>query len=134
MQNQSETTLCIIENPAVRKGFFETYQQVLQERGHTVRTLPQGSDIRACTLTTTYMGRWSWDLAIYLSYARIDVYNDGRLIGSAEYDARSGGANMGKFVKGEKKIRELAERLFPPRTDGSVPPAAPKPAPESEPL
>lgn len=134
VQNQSATTICIIEDPAVRKGFLETYQQVLQERGYTVRTLPQGSDIRTCALSTTYMGRWSWDLAIYLSYARIDVYDDGRLIGSAQYDSRYGGANMGKFVKGEKKVRELVEKLFPLRADGGVPPAAFKPATENEPF
>jgi hypothetical protein len=33
----------------------------------------------------------------------------------ALYDALSGGANMSKFVKGETKITELVEELFPGR-------------------
>lgn len=48
-----------------------------------------------------------------LSYANIEVFRDGQLVGKAEYDSRSGSANMNKFIKGENKVRELVELLFP---------------------
>ena len=112
---QPEEAICIIEDPAVRSGFLSAYVQVLRERGYEVRILPKGSDLRDCPLTSTYIGFWRWDLAIYLAQARIEVFRDGRRVGQAEYDSRSGGANMKKFVNGEAKVRELAESLFPAR-------------------
>lgn len=121
VQKQSETTICIIEDPAVRKGFLETYQQVLRERGYTVRTIPKGSDKRACELTTTYTGLWSWHNLIYLAYARIEVFRDGHRVGLAEYDSRSGMANFEKFIQGSKKVRELVENLFPMRVIKGIP-------------
>ena len=43
----------------------------------------------------------------------IKVYNNGQLTGQATYDSTKGGANMGKFIKGETKIAELVDQLFP---------------------
>lgn len=109
----AEKEICVIEDPAVREGFLTTYRSALEKKGYTVRTLQKGSPITSCPITSTYMGRWSWDLAIYLNYAEINVYRDGASIGQALYDGRRGGGRMDKFGSGEKRITDLVNQLFP---------------------
>lgn len=60
----------------------------------------------------TYDVNWSWDLATYLVYFDANLYEDGKIIGEVEYDARRGGANMGKFGHTAEKIRPLLKELF----------------------
>lgn len=105
--------ICIVVDTSVRAGFLDTYLGVLARKGYAIRQLPPGSAVTECAITSTYMGRWSWDLALYLSFADIKVYNNGQLTGQATYDSTKGGANMGKFIKGETKIAELVDQLFP---------------------
>lgn len=105
--------ICIIEDPAVREGFLATYTRELSRKGYKTKLLAANSPLNTCNVVSTYMGLWSWDLAIYLSYAEIKVYRNEKLIGEALYDSRSGSANMDKFVKGETKIIELTNQLFP---------------------
>jgi hypothetical protein len=112
----STNEVCIIDNPAVKSGFLQAYTDTLQRNGYKARVLPEKSGVDACKVTSTFIGRWSWDMAIYLSYADIKVYEDGKLSGSVLYDARSGGARVfDKFVNGESKVSELVTQLFPPR-------------------
>jgi hypothetical protein len=106
--------ICIVDNPAViNQGFLATYQRVLTEKGYVVRQLPVGSPLTACPVTSTYTANWRWDLAMYMAFADIKVYSNGQQAGQATYDALAGGANMGKFIKGETKIEELVNQLFP---------------------
>lgn len=60
----------------------------------------------------TYTANWNWDMAMYLTYFRATLYEDGRVLGEVEYDAKMGGANMGKFGKTEDKIRPLLTELL----------------------
>lgn len=110
---QSDKEICIVEAPSVREGFLQAYRSELEKKGFVVKMLPPGSALNACPLTSTYIGKWSWDLAIYLNYAEIKVYRDGTLSGSALYDGRKGGANLGKYGNGEKRIASLVNELFP---------------------
>ena len=80
--------------------------------------MPGGTPADACTLSSTYIARWSWDVTIYLAYASIEVYRDGDLAGRALYDSRGGRVNPGKFIDAEPKIRELVSELFPERAAG----------------
>lgn len=106
--------ICIVQNPAVtQQGFLATYQRVLTEKGYAVRQLPPGSALTECPVTSTYTANWRWDLALYMAFADIKVYTNGQQSGQATYDAMGGGANMGKFIKGETKIAELVDQLFP---------------------
>jgi hypothetical protein len=106
--------VCIVVNPAVsQQGFLETYSRVLSEKGYTVKQLTAGTPITECPVTSTYTANWRWDLGLYMAYADIKVFNDGQQSGQAVYDSRSGGANMNKFIKGEAKITELVNELFP---------------------
>lgn len=109
----ADKAICIVEAPEVREGFLRTYREELQKKGFTVRVLPPHSVVTTCPLTSTYVGRWSWDLAIYLNYAEITVYRDGAQAGRAFHDGRRGGANPGKFGSGEKRIAGLVAELFP---------------------
>jgi hypothetical protein len=105
--------VCIIENSAVKQGFLETYKRVLAEKGYVVRQLPSSSPITECQITSTYTANWRWDMALYMAFADIKVYNNGQQAGQATYDSTRGGANMNKFIKGDAKITELVNQLFP---------------------
>lgn len=58
-----------------------------------------------------FTANWTWDMAMYLTYFQADLYEDGRPIGSAEYDARRGGGRPDKFGPTEEKVRPLLEEL-----------------------
>ncbi len=105
--------VCIVEKPAVKAGFIETYKRVLTAKGYEVRQLPESASLVECPITSTYTANWRWDLATYMAFAEIKVYKDGAPAGEAIYDSMRGGANMGKFIDAEKKITELVNQLFP---------------------
>jgi len=106
--------VCIIDNPLVTKqAFFETYRDTLHKKGFVVKKLAPNSASNSCPVTSTYTANWKWDMALYLSYADIKIFREGVQAGSAVYDAREGQANMSKFIKGEEKVKELVELLFP---------------------
>lgn len=114
------TQVCIVVNPAVSQaGFLTTYTRVLTEKGFTVRQLLPGSPVTECPMTSIYTANWRWDLGLYLAFADIKVYSNGQQSGQAVYDAMGGGANMNKFIKGEAKITELVNQLFPDRANAT---------------
>jgi hypothetical protein len=89
--------------------------RVLTEKGYAVRQLPVGSAVTDCPVTSTYTANWRWDLGLYMAFADIKVFSKGQQTGQAVYDAMGGGANMNKFIRGEAKITELVDQLFPGR-------------------
>lgn len=105
--------ICVVENPAVKFDFLPAFKKSLEGRGFTVQMLQPTAALRECPITATYTANWRWDLAMYLAYAEIKVFNNGQPAGEAVYDSLKGGANMGKFIKGENKIAELVNQLFP---------------------
>lgn len=106
--------ICMIPADGLREGFNTTYVRVLTEKGFHTRQIASGSSPSSCPLTTTYVGTWSWDMALYMSYADIRVYQYGKQIGQAEYDSRRGGGRViDKFIDAEKKITEMVNQLFP---------------------
>jgi hypothetical protein len=61
------------------------------------------------------MGRWKWDVALYMALAEIKIFRNGEKVGEAIYDSRKGsfaGGGFKKFIKGEEKIYELVNLLF----------------------
>ena len=107
-----ETELCIVDNPAVREGFLVEFKSVLTSKKIPHRMVSESSIPANCEWTTTYTARWTWDLAMYMSYAEIKVFHKGNLDGEAIYDSTLGGANMSKFIDAEPKIRELVNELM----------------------
>jgi hypothetical protein len=109
----ADKKVCIIDNPAVKAGFMVSYKQALEAKGYMAQQMPATASIVECPITSTYVANWHWDLALYMSYANIKVYNVGKPIGEAVYDANRAGLNTGKFIDADKKIRELIDQLFP---------------------
>ena len=115
------TQICIVVNPAVSQaGFLTTYVRVLSEKGYTVRQLSSGTAVTECPVTSTYTANWRWDLGLYMAFADIKVFSNGQQSGQAIYDAMSGGANMNKFIRGDAKITELVNQLFPGRASTAL--------------
>lgn len=105
--------ICMIPAEGLRVGFNTTYTAQLRSKGFQTRELRPGTPPASCALSTTYIGQWSWDLALYMSYADIQVFENGRQVGKALYDSTSGGARMGKFIDAQSKIIEMTNQLFP---------------------
>lgn len=126
--------ICTIPAPGLRAGFNTTYQQLLRDKGFRTRQLSPGSSPARCPLSTTYTGTWRWDLLLYMNHADIRVYEKGRQVGQAEYDARWGGGRPDKFISAENKIAELTDQLFPHGASGlgTVAPQAAVTAPLSK--
>lgn len=105
--------VCVVDNPKVRSTFADSYKQALRNKGYEVRQLDKDASLIECPITSTYVANWKWDLAMYMSFADITVYNNGKPAGRATYDSTRGGANMGKFIGADKKVTELVDQLFP---------------------
>lgn len=105
--------MCVVQNPRVSQaGFLSAMEDALRQKGFEVRVVPQGSGPGTCPLVAEYTANWQWDLALYLAYAEIKVYQDQKQVGSAMYNARHV-IGTSKFIKGEEKVRELVGQLFP---------------------
>lgn len=57
-------------------------------------------------------------MALYMSFADIRVYENGRQVGKAVYDSRGGAGRPDKFISAESKIAELTDQLFPKGASG----------------
>lgn len=95
------------------RGILQEYRRVLQGQGYKSEVIEPHSGLDSCKITSTYVGTWRWDLALYLAYAEIKVFEDTKLVGNAVYDSRNGSASLGKFIDAETKIEELVRQLFP---------------------
>ena len=104
--------LCIIENTDVRKGFLIEFKAALAKKQIPYQVVSEKSVPVSCEWTATYTANWTWDLALYMSYAEIKIFRDGSLDGEAIYDSRRGSANMDKFIDAEPKIHELVNELL----------------------
>ena len=113
LSSTDQREICVIENTDVRHEFLEDYENALSNKGFTVRTIPEGSAVNTCPITTMYKAEWQWDFVWYLAYTNLKVYRNNHLEGRAFYNSRTGGGNMDKFIKAEKKIQELTNQLFP---------------------
>lgn len=110
--------ICMIPAAGVRQSLSDAYGSALQAKGFRLRNLPTGTSPSRCPLSTTYTGTWKWDLALYMRHAEFVVYEDGRRIGTALYDARSGSGRLDKFIDAEAKVNELVGQLFPSGASG----------------
>jgi hypothetical protein len=106
-----DATICIIEDTAVREGFLIELKKVLDEKRVRYKVVDKHEALD-CEWTMTYLGRWSWDLTIYMAYAEMRIFQNGAQRGQAVYDASGGGFNFNKFIDAEPKIRELVEELL----------------------
>lgn len=105
--------LCVEHNAKTHMADFEpTMIRLIEARGVKTRVY---TDARPddCRHTAVYSANWRWDFAMYLTYFRIEIFDDFKSVAVAEYDAALGGMNLDKFGPTEAKIRPLIEQLFP---------------------
>ena len=107
--------MCIIDNPDVNESFLPAYQSALERKGFSVRILHPRSGVDACPLSSTFVGRWSWDFTPYMAYGEIVVYQNGSRVGDALYKApRAGMAMTFKiYDPTEEKVGVMVDQLFP---------------------
>ena len=107
-------TIKIIDNLATRKGFVTAMTSWLTANGYKYVILPQTNDMNQQGWVLSYEGKWSWNVAAYLSKAGIKAYKDGEELGSAEYDIQGGFGyiNPTKFRCAKKIINKMMENLF----------------------
>ena len=104
--------VCIARNSEVHmSGFHNELVRQIEAQGIAVRSFDGGVP-EDCRHRVSYTANWRWDLAMYLQYAKIDVFDQGRPVGSAVYDATMGGANFNKFGPTSEKIAPLVSQLF----------------------
>jgi len=108
--------ITIIRDNAVRfAGFHDSIVKALVGCGFTVESVPQGTAYGKLPLAITYTANWSWDLDLYLSYAHIQLFQDGKVIGDGLYDATWGGLNLGKWIHADIEVQKLVYDMFPTR-------------------
>ena len=105
--------ICIIKNDKVRDSFLASYKNALENKNYKVTVVLDKSLAKECYLTSTYTANWRWDLALYLAFTKLSVYENDTLIAEAVYDALNGGGNMNKFINADEKIQELVNELYP---------------------
>jgi hypothetical protein len=110
-------SVCIHRNVQVfMSEFVDEVKSQLEAKGMKVH-IYDGDMPAECNYKLEYTANWKWDLAMYLSYANLRVFdNENRLLGEATYDARFGGGRPDKFGHTAEKLRPLLDRLFPRHT------------------
>ncbi|MDP6531200.1 MAG: Sbal_3080 family lipoprotein [Arenicellales bacterium] len=109
---QAIDLICIRENKDV---LMEGFLPNLQEEIHRKKILTEvfsAAPPDYCVYTMTYTANWRWDLAMYLSYARIDLYKNRNPIGEVVFDASFAGLDLRKLASAQSKIDPLLAELL----------------------
>jgi hypothetical protein len=110
--NTEIDTIYVLFNDRVRmEGMNDELIEQFQALGFAAE-LYHNSPPSDALHTFTYTANWHWDMAMYLTYFRGTLYEDGRVLGEIEYDARSGGSNMRKFGRSGTKIEPLLAEML----------------------
>ncbi len=106
------TQICLRTNEAVHMSGFlpEIIHQF--ERHGVKATAYAGARPKGCRYHGNYVARWTWDMAMYLNFAEIKIFDRGKQIGLVEYDARIAQFHIGKFGTTRSKLEPLFDRLF----------------------
>lgn len=108
----SVSALCIKENTAVwSKEFLPALRARFEKHGLATSVYDQDPPT-GCRNRVEYDANWAWDLAVYLVYTDIRVYDGDRIIGRATFDARGGGGRLDKFGSTEGRLDELMVQLL----------------------
>jgi hypothetical protein len=105
-------SVCVQENGAVwSKEFLPTLREQLGRHGIET-TVFQGERPPGCRYHLEYEAQWKWDMAVYLAFTDIRLYEDGVLIGRGTYDARGGSGRLDKFGRGDEKLARLLDEVL----------------------
>jgi len=110
--SQRIAAVCIEENDAVwSKEFLPALRAEFERRG-IATTVYQAAPPSECRHRVEYAANWKWDMAVYLAYADIVVYDGSVVIGQATYDARHAGGRFDKFGHTTDKLERLMTELL----------------------
>lgn len=106
------TKICLKTNEAVHmSGFLPELIHQFERHGVSA-TSYSGRRPKGCRYHGSYVARWTWDMAMYLNFAEIKIYDRGKQVGLVEYDARVAQFHIGKFGTTRSKLEPLFDRLF----------------------
>lgn len=112
--------VCVLDNPKILMDEFQPeMQRQIQKKGIPTKVYT-GARPADCSHHLEYTANWQWDMAMYLTYAEMRVYDHAGLAGQAVYDARRGGGRLDKFGRTAEKIRPLIDQLFGAVTTGPI--------------
>ncbi|WP_147822285.1 Sbal_3080 family lipoprotein [Salidesulfovibrio onnuriiensis] len=102
--------LYIIKSDTTKIGFLEALESWCKKEGVRYEVLPSSANPSDHEWALTYFGRWSWDLAIFLSNAEITAFHNGKQVGQEKLIV--GQWDKNKFEKGEKRIHKMMDMLY----------------------
>ena len=111
--------IVIVKDNDTRNGFLETIERWLDNHNFEYVVVSDNSKHQLDKLTLEYVGRWSWDLALYLREARISAYHEGQRVGEVEFKAANS-LNFNKFGNAEKRISYMMDALFGERSVNEI--------------
>ncbi len=111
ISKQDFTEIVIVNDAKTRKGFRDTMESWLNEHDYKFEVVAEDSEHDSTQLTLEFLGRWSWDLAMYISEAYIEAFNEGQQVGKVEYRAPNT-LNTNKFGNAEERIGYMMDILF----------------------
>ena len=105
--------ICIEDNPRVQVGdFVDVMKEGFQKHGITSQVYKDNAPAK-CLYTSTYTARRTWDMAMYMTDAQIDILRDGRPIASANYHLKGkGGFALNKWAGTRTKILPVIDTLL----------------------
>jgi hypothetical protein len=105
--------ICIQDNPRVQVGdFVSVMQEGFQKHGITSHLFRDDAPAK-CLYTSTYTARRTWDMAMYMTDAQIDILRDGRQIAFANYHLKGrGGLSLMKWASTREKILPVIDQLL----------------------
>jgi hypothetical protein len=112
--------VCVHENPKVLMDEFQPeMEKQIQEKGFQTESY-KDEQPNDCSHRLEYTANWAWDMAMYLTYADIQVFDRTGLAGRAVYDARSGSGRLDKFGRTAEKMKPLIDELFGSAPQGPI--------------
>lgn len=114
--HQSKPEVVLIKDAETRDGFRQTVENWLTKNNYQYTVEPEGTKHGLDKLTIEYVGEWKWDLALFLSSAKVEAFHKGQRVGEVTYKAPNN-FNTNKFSKAEERIESMLEVLFGKLTD-----------------
>jgi hypothetical protein len=101
----------VIKDDKTKAGFLATIEDWLRKNNYSYVVSPDNSKHNLDKLTIEYIGYWKWDLALYLSDAKIDAFYGGQRMATVDYKAPNT-LNGNKFGVGAERIAHMLDVLF----------------------
>ncbi|MBE0597847.1 MAG: hypothetical protein IH614_11300 [Desulfuromonadales bacterium] len=111
IESAEKLEVVIINDVDTKAGFQDAIAAWLDKNLYQYIIVPEGSKYEYEKINLEYSGVWRWDLAIFLSEAKISAYNQGQKIGHVEYNAPNN-LNGNKFGNAEERISYMMDILF----------------------